>query len=237
MHLLWYQHVAYEGLGNIESWAETRGHRLTCHAWFENSTAPPQEDVDGLILMGGPMSVHDTRSHPWLVAEKESLHDALKTDKPILGICLGAQLIAEALGATVIENPHRELGWYPVHRHPECQFDPCFSVLPNSFPVFHWHGETFTLPHPAIPLGHSEACTHQGFHAPSGRIGLQFHLELGEAEIRRLIDGGHLPEWQGPHVQPAHECLRLARENGESTQALLFALLDCWSRSGSAESN
>lgn len=228
MNILWFQHIEYEGLGQIESWAQERGHTLSRHAWFENPEPPSLDGMDALILMGGPMSVHDTDAYPWLEAEKELLLDALDSRMPVLGICLGAQLIAEALGAMVIENPHRELGWFPVHRLPECESDPFFSVFPEIFPAFHWHGETFTMLHKAIPLGNSDACTRQGFHSPPGRIGLQFHLELGEGEIKTLIENGHLPEWQGPYVQSTNQCLHQAHEHAATTRELLDALLDRW---------
>ncbi|MEO0453049.1 MAG: type 1 glutamine amidotransferase [Verrucomicrobiota bacterium] len=230
MKIHWFQHVPYEGLGMIEEWADSSGHSLEKTFWPEKNTEPDLSQADALIIMGGPMSVNDSDQLPWLAIEKESLQNWLQTGRPVLGICLGAQLIAESLDGVVIENPERELGWYPLATSPGAAKDPLLSIIPDGLHVFHWHGETFTMLHKVIPLGASTACPRQGFHAPPGIIGFQFHLELGSAHLEELVGQGHLPEWEGPFIQDQATILKEAKDYEAGNKKVLFQLLDQWSQ-------
>lgn len=172
VHVL--QHVPFEGLGSIFPWVQSRGAIVTTTKFFESENLPTLSEFDVLIALGGPMSVNDEESLPWLRDEKRFVRETIYSGKPVLGICLGAQLMASSLGARVYPGPNKEIGWFSVvscaHR------SDCF-VFPDQTEVFHWHGETFDLPADAIHLAKSEACAHQAFQVGARAIGLQFHLE------------------------------------------------------------
>ena len=151
---------------------------------MESTDLPAARDVDFVIVMGSPMSVNDETKHPWLVDEKRFIRDCIQTGKPVLGVCLGAQLIASAMGAKVYPNPAKEIGWFPVYAaSAENEFG-----LPSSMDVFHWHGETFDLPHGARLLARSEACENQAFQFGNRVLGLQFHLETTPEAARQLVE-------------------------------------------------
>lgn len=146
------QHVPFEGLGSIEPWLVTAGYSITWTRFFTGGNLPAPDDPDLLIVLGGPMSVNDETAFPWLRDEKRFVRRSIEAGVPLLGICLGAQLIASALDARVYPNRHREIGWFPVYRTPD---EP--GVFPERFDAFHWHGETFDLPSGAALLARSAA--------------------------------------------------------------------------------
>ena len=168
------QHVPFEGIGSIDAWLSSRGAAVGYTRFFEPSPALP--DVRGLdlaIVMGGPMSVNDEAALPWLVAEKAFVRDAIRAGVAMVGVCLGAQLIASALGARVFPNRQREIGWFELRGEAG---DDTFR-FPERFMAFHWHGETFDLPPGARRLASSVACENQAFQLGSNVVGVQFHLE------------------------------------------------------------
>jgi GMP synthase-like glutamine amidotransferase len=184
VHVL--QHVPFEGLGSIEAWLSARKNaRVTTTRFFEGAALPPRVDANLVIALGGPMSVNDEAQHPWLREEKRFLAEAVEDGTPVLGICLGAQLIASALGARVYPNPAKEIGWFPVFAEPATR--PDAFAFPAAARVFHWHGETFDLPPSAVHLAHSAACRHQAFQVGPCAIGLQFHLETTPANVGALL--------------------------------------------------
>lgn len=208
LRIHWFQHVPFEGLGSLESWARSRDAALSVTRWHAGEPAPDLDGLDWLVVMGGPMGVYDEAQHPWLAAEKEYLRQAIETGKPVLGVCLGAQLIACVLGAAVRRNPHREIGWFPVEWTAQTGPHPLAQALPPTFEAFHWHGDTFELPPGAVPLARSAACANQAFALGPGVVGLQFHLETTPASAAAMIaacPGDLVP---GPFVQPAHELVR-----------------------------
>lgn len=178
------QHVAFEGLGSIEPWLLTAGFELSSTRFFESSALPDLDGIDLLIVMGGPMSVHDEDRLPWLRIEKEFIRRAVEGKKAVLGVCLGAQLVACAMGARVTRNPKKEIGWFPIEAVQSS--DPAVFRFRQSVEVFHWHGETFDLPLGAVLIARSEACTNQGFQLGDSVIGLQFHLETTPESAREL---------------------------------------------------
>jgi GMP synthase-like glutamine amidotransferase len=179
------QHVPFEGLGSIAPWLEEQGYEISKTEFFGSAALPALTDVDLLVVMGGPMSVNDERQLPWLVPEKRFVYDAIVSGVPVLGICLGAQLIASALGARVYRNREKEIGWFPVHGISSADDDVfCF---PPSLLAFHWHGETFDLPQGARLIAKSDGCLNQAFQIGSSVIGLQFHLETTPASAQAIV--------------------------------------------------
>lgn len=181
----YFQHVPFEGLGSIESWLVQAGYEISRTPFYEPSaTIPAAQDIDLLIIMGGPMSVNEELPYPWLVEEKAFVRSVIALGKPVLGVCLGAQMIASAMGATVFANPVKEIGWFPI----QSQLAQDSFVLPEQLSVFHWHGETFTLPASAKLLASSVACQHQVFQLGPRVLGLQCHLETTPETAKLLID-------------------------------------------------
>src|SRR5262245_17290143 len=140
------QHVAFEGPAALAPALRAAGHDVAHTRLDLGEPLPALADFDWLVVMGGPMSVHDEREHAWLAPEKRLVRAAVEGGRRVLGVCLGAQLIAAALGAAVTRNREREIGWFPVARAPGAEASPFARALPSRFPAFHWHGETFALP-------------------------------------------------------------------------------------------
>ena len=187
MRVHYLQHVPFEGLGSIETALQQRQASITVTRLYEQAPLPPQESFDLLIVMGGPMSINDEAIYPWLVAEKAFIRATIAADKPVLGICLGAQLIAGCCGGKVYPNADKEIGWFDIV--PQPTDDPCTFAFAEPLPVFHWHGETFTLPAEARLLASSTACRHQAFQlAGKAVIGLQCHLETTPDSLRALVE-------------------------------------------------
>jgi GMP synthase-like glutamine amidotransferase len=186
VHVL--QHVPFEGLGTIEPWLARRGDTVAWSRLHAGAPLPASSAFDLLVVLGGPMSVNDEGTLPWLAPEKRCVAAAIDAGKPVLGVCLGAQLIASALGAKVFPNREREIGWHPVERVEAAASSAFDGVLPARIDAFHWHGETFDLPPGAVHLARSAACEHQAFAIGDRVLGLQFHLETTPAAARALIE-------------------------------------------------
>jgi GMP synthase-like glutamine amidotransferase len=183
MRILAFRHIPCEHLGLIEPELKSRGIGWDYADLCQPDAALPRPaDYDGLIFMGGPMSVND--GLPCLEFEKRCIAQAVASGQPVLGVCLGAQLIASALGARVYRNPKKEIGWFDVHLTEAAQKDPLFAGAGPTETVFHWHGETFDLPEGSTWLAWSEDCRHQAFRLGAGTYGLQFHLEVTPGMIR-----------------------------------------------------
>ena len=182
VHVL--QHVPFEGLGSIDDWLADRAARVTYTRFFESAQFPDLGAVNFIIALGGPMSVNDEAQLPWLRAEKDFVAAAIAAHKAVLGICLGAQMIAKALGARVYPGPAKEIGWFPVFAEPA---GPGAFVFPARTTAFHWHGETFDLPTGAVHLARSTACRNQAFQFGKRVIGLQFHLETTPASADSIL--------------------------------------------------
>ena len=182
MRVVAFRHVPFEGAGHIESILAARGIALEyADLYLPGASMPDISDAAGLVILGGPMSVND--SLPWLRQEERMIRQAMEHNQPVLGVCLGAQLIAKSLGAKVYRNPVKEIGWFDIHFTADAQDDRLFGGLPASETVFHWHGETFDLPSGAVLLASSAACRHQGYRVGETVYGLQFHLEVTPAMI------------------------------------------------------
>lgn len=226
----YFQHVPFEGLGSIENWLLDHDHSITCTHLYEAHTLPKPDDIDFLIIMGGPMSVNDEAQYPWLQKEKAFIRDFIDTGKPVLGICLGAQLIASALGAEVFANPEKEIGWFPIQADTTPADILCF---PDGVQVFHWHGETFDLPPGAFRFAESAACRNQGFQLGNNVIGLQFHLETTPMAAHALVEHcRHELEEDGPFIQSESEILETDPRHYRVINSLMKEVLCFLARSG-----
>ncbi len=186
MNLHVIQHIEIEGPGIIADWAREQGFSVATTHLYRNEPLPDLAEVDFLVLMGGPMNIYQDRDYPWLSAERAWLREYLTTGKPAVGVCLGSQLLADALGGRVKQNPMVEIGWFPVHFSAEGR--ERFPFLPASHDVIHWHGDTFELPAGAVLLGSSDGCVNQGFLYDDRVLGLQFHPEMTREGLSRLIE-------------------------------------------------
>jgi len=196
VHVL--QHVPFEDLGSIGACLNNRDAQIGYTRFFENPKLPPLDQVDRVIAMGGPMSVNDEDEYSWLKPEKQFIREAIIRGIPVLGVCLGAQLIAAALGARVYPNSVKEIGWFPVRAVPVPEG---YFAFPKECSVFHWHGETFELPEGAVRLAEDDACMNQAFQFKSNAIGLQFHLETTFKSALALLEYCRKDIVSGPYIQ------------------------------------
>ena len=216
------QHVPFEGLGSIGAWLDARGARIDWTRLFADDPLPRLEGLDLLIALGGPMSVNDEARLPWLAAEKRVLREAIAAGIPVLGVCLGAQLIASALGARVYPSAATEIGWFPIEGVPGPEGSFRF---PPACPVFHWHGETFELPQGAARLARSAACENQAFQVARHVIGLQFHLEATPAGAHALVEHCRDELVPGPSVQSEDELRATPAAHYHAANALMAGVL------------
>jgi len=181
------QHVSFESLGKIEEWAARSGHSVSTTRLFNHEPLPAIDALDMLVVMGGPMGAGDDTRFRWMKGEKLFIELAIQKEKKVLGVCLGAQLIAHVLGAKIYPNPQKEIGWFPIELNPPNVRHHALNVLPQRATVFHWHGDTFDLPKGAVHLARSRACENQAFALGTNVTGLQFHLEMGMPQIESLL--------------------------------------------------
>lgn len=220
-------HVPHEHPGRLDPALRARGIATRTVDFFADAQASPSLDgVAGLLVMGGPMNVDETARYPFLATEVRLLERALAQGLRILGICLGSQLLAKALGARVYPNPRKEIGWYPIFPTPAARDDPLLSSFDASETVFHWHGDTFDLPAGAVLLARSAACAHQAFRWGRAAHGLQFHVETTPDMIATWLS---IPDNQAELAAlPPHQAVDLAALHAATSAhaARLAALSD-----------
>jgi len=186
--LLVFQHVPHEILGTFNPLLKDAGFRIRYINFGRTPDAIPEIDkYDGLIILGGPMCVDQADKYPHLLAEIKAIQAAMESNMPVLGICLGAQLIAKALDAGVRQNPVKEIGWYDVTPTPDGEKDPLFKHFSGTKKIFQWHGDTFDVPRKGVLLASSPECSNQAFRFGDRTYGLQFHLEVDAALIERWL--------------------------------------------------
>ena len=217
------QHVPFEGLGSIRTWLNNNDYKISSTKFFNSKKLPEIENIDLLIVMGGPMSVNDKINHPWLVAELQYIKDVIQAGKPVIGICLGAQLIAKAMGAEVFPAPIKEIGWFPIGAV-KSQNNLIFK-FPDILEVFHWHGETFSLPKGAIPIAKSKNCENQAFQIGSNVIGLQFHLETTPKSAQAIIENCRAELIGGKYIQSEAEILSAPQDRYSSINKMMEQIL------------
>lgn len=205
MKVHWLQHAPFEELGCIAPWLAQRGAQVSQTRLYAGEALPAARDFDWLIVMGGPMNIYEYEAHPWLRDEKRLIGDALAAEKSLLGICLGAQLIADVLGGPVTRNRETEIGWFDVELNPAGRASRFFRGFPERFSAFHWHGDTFAIPPGAQRLMSSEACANQAFQYGERVVGIQYHLEVTAANAREWFE--HERPTPARYVQTADHIL------------------------------
>ncbi len=217
-------HVPFEDAANLGVWAQQRGHAVEAVRLYAGQRLPAAEQVDAVFVMGGPMNVYEEQAYPWLKAEKGFLKECVEQDKLVVGVCLGAQLLADVLGGKVTRNTHKEIGWFEVTRTAAAG-TPLAEALPERFWAFHWHGDTFTVPPGATRLAASEACANQAFLYGNRILGLQFHLEYTAESIETMLTCCADELTDGPFIQTPAQ-IRAGYRHFLDTQTLLWKLLD-----------
>lgn len=224
MRVHYLQHVHFEELGSIASWLQNKGYEITHTAFFDEPNLPDAQTIDFLIIMGGPMSINDEAIYPWLAIEKEFIREVITLGKPVLGVCLGAQLIASAMGAKIYPNPQKEIGWFPIKAVSTDKND--VFVFPDFFEVFHWHGETFDLPSGASLLASSTACKNQAFQLGNNIMGLQFHLEMTPDSVKEIISHSRDELINSVYVQSEETMLSASPQLYTDNTKCMYDILD-----------
>lgn len=228
------QHSPINTLGTIERYAKIQSHIIELIHFYEAKSVPAIDSFDLLIIMGGPMGIFSYKENPWLRNEKKFIKQVIEAGKPVLGICLGAQLLADVLGARVYENRYMEMGWFPIKAVSETESikenahiekSGFLKGLPEEITVFHWHSQTFDLPGGAIRLYESEGCKNQGFIYNDRVVAFQFHPEVNEERIESLIERfGNIME-NGPFVQDKKNMLG-QKKHLTDTRQFMFLILN-----------
>lgn len=225
MQIHYLQHVPFEEPANLEQWAIINGHSRSTTKFYEGDPLPKIHVIDWLVVMGGPMNTGDDNKYPWLTQEKKFIEQAIKDQKTVMGICLGAQLIADVLGAKVTPNQYKEIGWFPVQLTNEAQTVPLVDFLPESLTAFHWHGDTFEVPSGAIRLAQSAACPNQAFIYGEKVLALQFHLEVKKENVLKIIAHCEDELTGGEYIQNPEEMLS-REDNFRGINRALYGILD-----------
>lgn len=218
-------HVPFEGPGVIVDWAREKKNKIQYTRFYKGDELPDASAVDMLIIMGGPMNVFDYHIHPWMEEEIAWVKEFIQMDKPVLGICLGAQIIATALGEEVYPGPQREIGWYNLQFFPSLGDFKICKDLPVTRKVIHWHGDTFNIPGGATRIAASQAFPNQGFIFNNKVIAMQFHLEVTLESLKELVDNCRDELVEGPYIQSEKEILS-EQKYFQTNQEVLFQFLD-----------
>ncbi len=225
MKIHYFQHVPYEGLGNIEGWIKAKNYALSATRFYATDPLPKLAEIDWLIVMGGPMGAYEDKKYPWLTEEKSFIEASIKAGKKVLGICLGAQLIASVLGEKIYPHIHKEIGWFPLSLTDEGRASDVLKGFPAELLAFHWHGDTFTFPRGAERLAETTACRNQAFAYGHKVVGLQFHLDVTRMMVEKLIENGAMELVNAQYIQTPEQMLRSAA-TFENIQKYMYKLLD-----------
>jgi len=224
------QHLASEGPGRVAEWAKREAYPIETVRLYEGNALPDPESVEAVVLMGGSMNLDETEAYPWLTNEILWLQSVLQREEvPVLGICLGAQLIAAAAGAAVFPNPEPEVGWKTVDFDWSVAPELMTAGLPKCLPVLHWHGQTFDLPNGARRLATNRTTLNQGFvmreRAAAPVVGLQFHLEVDATILRLWFNAIGESGFSGPEVDSRETVLGMTEDCADATRPLIDRLM------------
>ena len=217
LRIHFFQHAPFEGIGCIDFWAQAKGHTVNGTKFYQNDAFPLVDNIDWLIVAGGPFSVNDYEKYYWMKQERAFIEQAIKKNKTVIGICLGAQLVASVLGAKVYRNEKPEIGWHDVTLTDAAKSMEVFGSMPDTFTTFLWHEDTFDLPKNAELLMSSKACTNQAYKAGKRIFGFQFHPEITSGMITEMMehfnhgnDIDHIMDSSSEFVQSKSEILEKA---------------------------
>lgn len=219
-------HVSFEGIGYIESWANKHNYLLSYTYLYQAADFPNKDEFDILIIMGGPMNIYEEDIYPWLVAEKLFIKESIKSNKVLVGFCLGSQLIADVLGGKVTQNKEKEIGWFPIELTEQGRKISIFQDRDIPFSVFHWHGDTFCLPPDSIKIAFSEGCNNQAFLYNDKVLGLQFHLEVTQVALDEMVKNGANELTNGKYIQSPQAIKDLGNHNISQCNNFLESILD-----------
>lgn len=186
-HITCFQHIDCEGPGSLLDVLKAKEIRVNVLKPFQGDPIPAHLG-DGLIVLGGPMGVYEENQYPWMTAELDAIRKCLDSSRPVLGICLGSQMLAHVAGGRVYKGPSQEVGWFPITLTEAGHLDPLLLGQPREFNAFHWHGDTFTLPPGSALLAESPAYPHQIFRVGPNAYGFQCHLEVTEGMVRSWME-------------------------------------------------
>lgn len=223
MHIHFIQHMPFEHPASIAEWAAAKNYTTSYTKVFEATTFPSLGSFNMLVIMGGTMGVYEEDKYSWMAAEKDFIKQSINAGKKVLGICLGAQFIAEALGASVFPHTTKEIGWLPVEK---VALHPLTDGLPQTFTTFHWHGDTFTLPSNAIHLFKTKGCAQQGFVYNNHVAGLQFHMEVKEDLLDGMTAHERAELAKDEYVQTEEELKILTQRHISLQKGYMYKLLD-----------
>lgn len=222
-----FQHVPFETPATILEWIDKHKYSISYTYFFEKDfLLPALKDFDCLLVMGGPLNVDEEEKFPWLKQEKQMIKQAIDAGKKVMGICLGSQLIAAALNKKVYQAREKEIGFFPVTFINEALQHQVFNHFLKTYTVFHWHGNTFDLPDNAQLIASTDVCANQAFIIANQVLALQFHIEMNETIIEKLISNcaAELEE-KGNYIQSAEE-IRKGYRNLQLNKKDLFLMLD-----------
>lgn len=227
MRIHFIQHMPFEHPASIADWAAERNYTTTYTKVFEQAIFPSLDAFDMLVIMGGVMGVYEEDKFSWMADEKKFISQSIASGKKVLGICLGAQFIAEALGSKVFPHRIKEIGWLPVEK-----VTPHVLThhLPATFTTFHWHGDTFTLPQNTVHLFRTKGCAQQGFVYDNRVAGLQFHMEVKEDLLNDMTEHERSELIKADYVQTEEELRLLTPAHINEQKKFMYAFLNAFNK-------
>lgn len=225
MRIQYIQHVKFEGLGTIRKWAEGHQYELICRRPVHGEPLLDPSEYDMLLIMGGPQSVIELDKYPYLIQEIDHIKESIEAEKPVLGVCLGAQLIGQAFGFRGEKSPHKEVGVFDIQLTENGKMDPLFREMPTEFKVMHWHGDMAGIGKDTEILASSQGCPRQIMRYAPKVYGLQCHLEIEHEGMKRLVEHCSEDLLPGLHIHSEKE---IFDHNFEEIHKKMHKILNCF---------